>query len=251
MKVACKDKERRIRVSASGNLPRNIYYCPNPKCNALLTLVDCDEEIRSDHFRLKPGSSHIKNCEFATIVHTKEGNNFTDIEYEILSKSLNATKKKITKIGNLLETYKNNKSLIDPMIQKIINVWINYDITNEREILVVSNNFYELKYYINKITEDKFKFAKKTKSNVIASCIPFTFFKIALYDDFFINTENNFLKQQGTIVHEIAHQIFWMNDRGGYGKDAKKKKPWKKQRNADNWSSCYEEIVTYIGEDSL
>lgn len=60
--VACKDKRRKHRVQASGNLKRRDYYCLNKKCNAIMTLVDCDDETRHDHFRIKSGHEHLKDC---------------------------------------------------------------------------------------------------------------------------------------------------------------------------------------------
>ena len=64
---AYKDKTRLERISAyaAAKLNHNLdYYCPNPKCNAVMHIV-CHHGLNRPYFRAKPSMPHIDGCAFA------------------------------------------------------------------------------------------------------------------------------------------------------------------------------------------
>lgn len=240
--IATKDKKRMHRVMASGSLPRTDYYCPNIKCNAVLRLVDCDDAIKKDHFRVKPGYNHIDNCPYSDDSRFIVLNYFTDLEIKELEKILELCKINLRTLMNILSKFAPTINETNLVIYNAFSVWLNYDLTDLKDYRVVYNKMSKLSRYILKLSIKKFKLYTKGKEFIVGYCWPFKFMKISLSNLFF-NLKSD-TEKQGVIFHEAAHQALWLNDKGEYGSTAKNNKNIMVKRwNADNWSECVEEIL--------
>lgn len=239
--VACTDKERKHRISASDNLPRKDYYCPNRKCNAVLRLVDCDDNVRKDHFRAKVDTPHIDNCRFKDESIYLSHNNMTNEECEILTSALDKAKNNLRRLVKLLDLYYSEDSITRSVyILKPFRVWLNRNLTKQRSLHTMAKVFRNVYEYVDSFTVNKFKYAIH-KKDPLAQCIPFKSFKIDLCDAFFVKRIDNLLIQQETIVHEAFHQVYKKAD-WGYGEKCQKYTTIFKRWNADNYSSCFYDI---------
>ena len=182
--VACTDKQKKHRIKASGNLLRTDYYCPHKGCDAVLTLVDCDDEIRTDHFRTKTNSFHSNDCPYKKNNIYLFDNGFTNVENQILEDLL-------------------NKLLCDfEFLDKQIRVVLEYstvslsDITSKGLMLVgykkdsgkaslneVYHKLQKITNLIKKYSVNKFKYNGIKDIDFYAIPLPFT--RVKLYEDFF------------------------------------------------------------------
>lgn len=244
--IATKDKNRKQRIQASGKLPRVDYYCPNRRCSAIMILVDCDDDIKTDHFRCKVGYEHIDGCQFKNNNYLLKGNNFTDCEYKKINEALEELKKYLELMYDLLAKVdsKDEHVIIRDNIVRIVYNWLGLNLEKRRDTRTFYFLFRIIRNYINTFSMNKFKYGVR-KDNVAGFCFPFRFFKIELCQPLFDYAKDDLLKIQDTILHEACHQCLWMKDYK-FGDDGLILPNKKKKKNADNWSKCYVEIITYI-----
>lgn len=231
--IACKDKEKKYRVQASGNLKRQDYYCPNKRCSAIMILVDCDDETRQDHFRIKVGHEHLKDCPYTNEDIYLQVNNLTNQECAIIESTLTVLKINLSKLDKEL---KKTGDKINITIKEAFQYWLGYNLNKESHRKIVLKRITRLNTAISNYKLNKFDHG--FMEGVVAYCVPWQSAPIHLTDNFFDSVLWNETKRSGTIIHETMHQIFFMNDFRFTSKI-----PLIKRNFAENWTLCYEEIV--------
>ena len=205
--IACTDKQKKHRVKASGNLPRKDYYCPHKGCDAVLTLVDCDDEIRTDHFRTKPSSSHSDDCPYnQNDVYLLE-NGFTNIENQVLEDTLSKLRDDfafLQKQLNVVMLY-SGVSLSDITVKFLEQV--GYNTKNKSSVKKVKTIVDKICELLSNYNPNKFNYSGVKSIDFYT--MPFPFVKVKLYEDFF--TSRVLLLQRSSILLEAILKQHWIS----------------------------------------
>lgn len=181
--IACTDKQKKHRVKASGNLPRKDYYCPHKGCAAVLTLVDCDDEIRTDHFRTKPSSSHSDDCPYNQNDVDLLENGFTNTENQVLEDTLSKLRDDflfLQKQINVVMLY-SGVSLSDITVKFLMQV--GYNPKNKFSLKKIQNIVDKICELLENCSPNKFNYSGVKSIDFYT--MPFPFGKTKLYEDFF------------------------------------------------------------------
>lgn len=161
--IACTDKQKKDRIQASGSLERKDYYCPHEGCNAVLTLLDCDDEIKTDYFRVKPGFNHIDGCPYAKNDMMLEANGFTNTENLFLWDVLDRL---IYDLNFLIEHFDSFLSGVGILFPDAIISGLNLiecDINNKKSVQATYSKLCKIRDLVKKYSVAKFTYEGVTR----------------------------------------------------------------------------------------
>lgn len=204
--IACTDKQKKDRIQASGSLERKDYYCPHEGCNAVLTLLDCDDEIKTDYFRVKPGFNHIDGCPYAKNDMMLEANGFTNTENLFLWDVLDRL---IYDLNFLIEHFDSFLSGVGILFPDAIISGLNLiecDINNKKSVQATYSKLCKIRDLVKKYSVAKFTYEGVTRMGLYS--IPLPFGRIKIYDSFFYSN-TSFVEKCTNLLKVILKQHWY------------------------------------------
>ena len=209
--IACTDKNKKHRVNASGDLQRIDYYCPHRGCNAILTLVDCDDDVKSDYFRVKSGFQHIENCPYTKNDVYLLDNGFTNIENQTLTTALNKIDGDFKFLLNQIASFQSDLNLVLSDILKKELASVGYDPQDKTSLNRACSKIAKISRIVEKYSISKFKYDGAHDDGLFTYSLPFL--RIKVYEGFFDDRFS--LISKCTDIFKIMLYQYWYSKNWG------------------------------------